>query len=107
LRLGIHARVKSLVPPAASVSPPTGATIAAYELPTSGATFVNDVVVTKRAAWFTDSQRAALYRLPLGPNGRPGPASSVTTVQLTGDYQHVPGAFNVNGIDATPNGRRS
>jgi sugar lactone lactonase YvrE len=32
-------------------------------------------------------------------------ASSVTTVQLTGDYQHVPGAFNVNGIDATPNGK--
>jgi sugar lactone lactonase YvrE len=83
----------------------TGTAIAAYELPTSGATFVNDVVVTKRAAWFTDSQRAALYRLPLGPNGRPGPASSVTTVQLTGDYQHVAGAFNVNGIDATPNGK--
>jgi sugar lactone lactonase YvrE len=83
----------------------TGATIATYELPTSGATFVNDVVVTKRAAWFTDSQRAALYRLPLGPNGRPGAASSVTTVQLTGDYQHVPGAFNVNGIDAAPNGK--
>ena len=47
----------------------TGATIATYELPTSGATFINDVVVTKRAAWFTDSQRAALYRLPLGPGG--------------------------------------
>jgi sugar lactone lactonase YvrE len=83
----------------------TGATIATYELPTSGATFVNDVVVTKRAAWFTDSQRAALYRLPLGPNGRPGAASSVTTVALTGDYQHQAGEFNLNGIDATPNGK--
>jgi len=83
----------------------TGATIASYELPTSGATFVNDVVVTKRAAWFTDSQRDALYRLPLGPGGRPGAASTVTTVQLTGDYQHVPGAFNLNGIAATPNGK--
>ena len=83
----------------------TGATIATYELPTSGATFVNDVFVTKRAAWFTDSQRAALYRLPLGPNGRPGDAASVTTVSLTGDYQHVAGAFNLNGIAATPNGR--
>jgi sugar lactone lactonase YvrE len=83
----------------------TGAQIAAYELPTSGATFVNDVVVTKRAAWFTDSQRAVLYRLPLGPGGRPGAASAVTTVQLTGDYQHVAGEFNLNGIAATPNGR--
>jgi sugar lactone lactonase YvrE len=83
----------------------TGATIATYALPTSGGTFVNDVVVTKRAAWFTDSQRAALYRLPLGPNGRPGPQSSVTTVPLTGDYQHVAGAFNLNGIDAASNGR--
>ncbi len=83
----------------------TGAPIASYDLPTSGDTFVNDVVVTKRAAWFTDSQRAALYRLPLGPGGRPGPASSITTVLLTGDYDHVDGSFNVNGIDATPNGK--
>ena len=82
----------------------TGATIASYELPTSGATFVNDVVVTKRAAWFTDSQRAALYRLPLGPGGRPGPASSISTVPLGGDYVQGSG-FNVNGIDATPNGK--
>ena len=82
----------------------TGATIAAYELPTSGATFVNDVVVTKRAAWFTDSQRAVLYRLPLGPSGRPGTSASVQTVNLTGDFQQQPG-FNTNGIDATPNGK--
>jgi sugar lactone lactonase YvrE len=82
----------------------TGAAIASYELPTSGATFVNDVVVTKRAAWFTDSQRAALYRLPLGPNGRPGAAASVQTVNLTGDFQLQPG-FNTNGIAATPNGK--
>jgi sugar lactone lactonase YvrE len=82
----------------------TGATIASYELPTSGATFVNDVVVTKRAAWFTDSQRAVLYRLPLGPGGRPGLPSSITTVMLTGDYVQGSG-FNVNGIDATANGK--
>jgi hypothetical protein len=82
----------------------TGATIATYELPTSGATFVNDVVVTKRAAWFTDSQRAVLYRLPLGPNGRPGAPSAVQTVELEGEYTHGAG-FNVNGIGATPNGK--
>ena len=82
----------------------TGATIAAFELPTSGPTFVNDVVVTKRAAWFTDSQRAVLYRLPLGPSGRPGTSASVQTVNLTGDFQQQPG-FNANGIDATSNGK--
>jgi hypothetical protein len=29
----------------------------------------------------------------------------VRTVQLTGDYRHQAGSFNVNGIDATPNGK--
>jgi sugar lactone lactonase YvrE len=67
-----------------------------------GATFVNDVVVTKRAAWFTDSSRAVLYRLPLSKNGRP--ATAAQAVQLTGDFQLGAG-FNLNGIDATPNGK--
>ena len=64
--------------------------------------FVNDVVVTKRAAWFTDSSKPLLYRVPRGPNGRPG--ASFTSVNLTGDYSQGTG-FNVNGIDATPNGK--
>ena len=49
----------------------TGALIRTYTLAT-GNTFVNDVVVTKQAAWFTDSFNPVLYRGPLGPNGRPG-----------------------------------
>jgi len=78
----------------------TGALITSYAL--SGGGFVNDVVVTKRAAWFTDSFKPVLYRVPLGPNGRPG--GSFTPVTLGGDY--VQGAnFNVNGIDATANGK--
>ena len=81
----------------------TGALIRTYSLAT-GNTFVNDVVVTKRAAWFTDSFNPVLYRVPLGPNGQPGATSAVRTVQLSGDYQHGAG-FNVNGIDATPNGK--
>jgi sugar lactone lactonase YvrE len=81
----------------------SGALITTYALSTGGS-FINDVVVTKRAAWFTDSFKAVLYRVPLGPNGRPGAASSVTTVPLTGDYVHG-GGFNVNGIDATANGK--
>ena len=79
----------------------TGALVTSYAL-SGGGSFINDVVVTKRAAWFTDSFKAVLYRVPLGPNGRPG--GSFTTVNLSGDY--VQGAsFNVNGIDATTNGK--
>lgn len=81
----------------------TGVSRATFALSTGGS-FVNDVVVTKRAAWFTDSFKPVLYRVPLGPNGQPGAQSGVTTVSLSGDYRHQSG-FNVNGIDATANGK--
>jgi sugar lactone lactonase YvrE len=68
----------------------------------SAPTFINDVVVTNRAAYFTDSQKPVLYKVELSGNGRPGAAS---TINLSGDYQHVAGQFNLNGIDATPSGR--
>jgi sugar lactone lactonase YvrE len=81
----------------------TGALLRELQLATgSGGTFVNDVVVTKRAAYFTDSQRAVLYRLALSANGVP--AQTAQAVQLTGDFQLVAG-FNLNGIDATPDGK--
>ena len=80
-----------------------GALVRELQLATGGgATFVNDVVVTNRAAWFTDSNRAVLYRLPLAKNGRP--AAAAQAVPLTGDFRLAPG-FNLNGIDATPNGK--
>ena len=81
----------------------TGAPVTSYDLSTGGS-FVNDVVVTKRAAWFTDSFKPVLYRVSLRPGGRPGAESGVRTVQLSGDYQQGSG-FNVNGIDATANGK--
>src|ERR1700752_4509804 len=42
-----------------------------------GVSCINDVVVTKGAAWFTDSFKPVLDRVPPGPNGRPG--APVTT----------------------------
>jgi hypothetical protein len=81
----------------------TGASLRTYDLSTGGS-FINDVVVTKKAAWFTDSLKPVLYRVPLGPGRRPGAATSFSTVNLTAPYAQVAG-FNVNGIDATPNGR--
>ena len=62
-------------------------------------TFVNDVIVTRTAAWFTDSNNAVLYKVPLGPDGTPGP--TFETVPLTSLGSTTPPA-NSNGIDATP-----
>ena len=69
---------------------------------TTGPTFVNDVVLTQDAAWFTDSVQAQLYRVDRGANGEPG--SATTTLPLTGEWQQVAG-FNANGISTTPTGR--
>lgn len=81
----------------------SGRQLATYRL-TTGDTFVNDVVVTRTAAYFTDSVNQVLYRVPLAANGRPGPESGVQPIPLTGDIRYVAG-FNANGIDATPNGK--
>jgi sugar lactone lactonase YvrE len=67
----------------------------------AGPTFINDVVVTGRAAYFTDSQRPVIYKVSKSGFGSPG---AVTPITVTGDYQQVAG-FNLNGIDATPSGR--
>jgi len=67
-----------------------------------GGGFINDVVVTRTAALFTDSSNAVLYKVALSKNGRP--AHTFTTLPLTGDFQLTPG-FNLNGIDATANGK--
>ena len=83
----------------------TGATVAAIPLTTALPRFINDVVITKDAAYFTNSNQPELYRVPLANNGQPLPTS--TTIHLSGDYQFdsSPGAFNANGIAATPNGK--
>jgi sugar lactone lactonase YvrE len=79
----------------------TGADIADVTLVATPA-FINDVVVTRTGAYFTDSTRAALFRVPIGRGGRLG--TTVQMISLTGAFQLQTG-FNANGIDATPNGR--
>jgi sugar lactone lactonase YvrE len=78
----------------------TGSLIRTYTLATSD-TFINDVVVTRSAAVFTDSRKAVLYRVPIGPGGALGASH---TIPLSGDFS-LAGGFNLNGIDATPNGK--
>lgn len=83
----------------------TGKVLASYKFTTTTPTFVNDVILTKEAAWFTDSNQPVLYKVPLGRNGRLPSPSAVQTVALTGDYAHNPTGFNLNGIARTPDGR--
>jgi len=81
----------------------SGAILRSYQL-TTATSFVNDVVLTRKAAWFTDSAQAQLYKLPLGPNGALPDASEVVTLPLTGEWVQGAG-FGANGITATPDGK--
>lgn len=85
------------------VDPRTGEVLASLQLAT-GAAFVNDVISTRRAVYFTDSQNPVLYRVEPGPGNRLPTQADVTALPLTGDYQHVAG-FNLNGITATRDGK--
>ena len=80
-----------------------------FRPPFSG-TMINDVVVTRKAAWFTDCLRPYLYKVPLGPAGQLPDPLSFEAVFLSGDFVQITEPeedppFNVNGIDATPNGK--
>jgi len=79
----------------------TGELVASYQF-ADPPTFVNDAIVTGRAVYFTDSQRAVLYVLPLGPGG--SVPAGFEVLPLSGDWQQVAG-FNANGIEASPNGK--
>jgi hypothetical protein len=78
----------------------TGRDLGAFEL-TTDETFVNDVITTRNAAYFTDSVNQRLYKIPMrGSRGFGDPE----VLPLTGDIVFVEG-FNVNGIEATRNGK--
>ena len=79
----------------------TGAVLRSYQFASDATTFVNDVVLTPDAAWFTDSMKMVLYKVPLGRHGTP--ARTFQTLTLTG-IPPVAG-FNLNGIARTPDGR--
>ena len=81
----------------------TGATISAIQLETL-MSFINDVVITKDAAYFTNSFQPILYKVSLESIAESPTMPEVIRIPLTGDYQSVPG-FNANGIAATPNGK--
>jgi sugar lactone lactonase YvrE len=75
----------------------TGRQLAAYQLAPAGAdTFINDVVVTGRGAYFTDSRRNAIYRVP--PN-----LGAAQTITLSGIPLNA--GNNLNGIVAIGDGK--
>jgi sugar lactone lactonase YvrE len=87
-----------------------GATVATYQFaapspppPASPTTVINDVAVTRGGAWFTDSRRAQLYFVPVSRAGIP--RSSFRTLAVSGPAADTSGEFNLNGIQATANGK--
>ena len=81
----------------------TGEELGIFDLTNADSTFVNDVIATRDAAWFTDSFNQQLYKVPIRDKGKFGRPK---VVPLTGEIEFVPGEFNANGIEAARNGKR-
>ncbi len=85
-----------------------------YQLPLDApwVSWINDVLVTRNAAYFTNSFAPFIYKVPLDSQGEPSGAAQA--LMLGGDWQNftnpAPTGFtdmwiNANGIVATPDGR--
>jgi len=75
----------------------SGAELAAFQLTSPGQpTFINDVVLTRTTAYFTDSQQPVIYAVKRD-------LSAVTPIALAGFP--MTDEFNLNGIEAARKGR--
>jgi hypothetical protein len=85
----------------------SGDEIMQYELTPPFESVINDIAITRDAAYFTDYISPTIFRLPLSKNGRiPENANAATPIPLTGDFEagtNLIGVFG-NGIVATPDG---
>ncbi|HEV8044754.1 MAG TPA: hypothetical protein VGP38_06215 [Rubrobacter sp.] len=82
----------------------TGNLIRALETPESEMTFINDVAVTPNGdAYFTDSMRPTLFRVPSTPDGEVGEAEP--WLDFEGTPIEYGEGFNLNGIVASEDGR--
>ena len=86
----------------------SGLLLKTYRFTTETTTFVNDVVVARGFAYFTDSRRPFLYRVPIGGHGHHGKGHGhprqATAIPLSGAIVYGEGN-NANGIDAAHDGR--
>jgi hypothetical protein len=80
----------------------SGENIASFQF-TGPGSFINDVVVTRTAAYFTNSFHPFIYEVPLMEDGSIPVAATAQEIELGGDFAMGSG-FNANGIDATSNG---
>ncbi len=81
----------------------TGKTLANFTFARRGSTVVNDVVVTRHAAYFTESFAPRLYKVPITHDGSLGKPERIRVTGPAG----VPtpkGGFGLNGIAATHDG---
>jgi len=87
----------------------TGEELMHYQLGPEGEfALPNDLAITKRAVYFTDSYLPLLYRLPLSKNGKLPSADAITTIQLPDEFILDPEndpCCGGNGIVATPDGK--
>ncbi|MFC7099328.1 hypothetical protein ACFQQB_01820 [Nonomuraea rubra] len=79
----------------------TGAVVKSYQLAT-GTSFVNDVILFRGAAYYTDSANPVLYKLDLGRGG--ALPDEAVPIPLSGAIQYTTGN-NANGIAPSPDGR--
>lgn len=79
----------------------TGAPVMALTLSTAPS-FINDVIVTRDAAYFTNSFIPEIYKVPVAPDGTVGTPETIT---LHGPASEFVAGFNSNGIEATRDGR--
>ncbi len=78
--------------------------IRALETPSSEMTFINDVIVAPDgSAYFTDSMRPTLFKVPITPDGEVGELEKWQDLEGT-PIEYGEG-FNLNGIAATGDGR--
>ena len=75
----------------------TGRLLETYTFPTAG--FINDLAITRKAVYATDSNNRHLAVIPLGFGGRLQDPSEASLLPLTGDFV-VETGFNANGIVA-------
>lgn len=79
----------------------SGATLADFTFAPPITNVVNDVVVTRHAAYFTDSFAPVLYKVPIASDGSLG---SPQTITVQGPAGVASQGFGLNGIAATPDG---
>lgn len=80
----------------------TGDTVASYQFGDAATSLINDVALTRKGAWFTDTFQARLYFVPIDPYGDLG---EFTTLPLSGPAADAADEFNLNGIQATADGK--